>query len=323
MDTTRHIPVLLNETIDGLHLINGSVVIDATLGGGSHSLEILKRILPDGMLFSLDTDKKAIRRFMNRIDSIEWAKEAFDQGKLKVIHKNFSELSTLRDEIGDIEISGIMADLGFSSDQMDYAERGLSFSQEGPLDMRLDQDNDSGMTAEFIVNEYSEEQLRKLLHDYSDERFARGIAHAICEVRKESRIRTTSDLASVIEKAVPSKYRFGKIHPATKTFQALRMEVNRELEVLEVFLEQAIKMLKVGGRIAIISFHSGEDSIVKRVFRENARGCICPASFPVCQCGKYPILKLLNKKVIVPSDSELEDNPRSRSAKLRIAEKVA
>ncbi len=217
-------------------------------------------------------------------------------------------------------MDGIVADLGFSSDQMDDPERGLSFLQEGPLDMRLDQSEH--LTAGNIVNDSSEEVLAQILRDYGDERFAGRIARAITTVRAEKPLATTAELAEVVKQSLPMQYRFGKIHPATKTFQAIRIAVNREPEHLRVFLPQAVSALKSGGRVAIISFHSGEDKIVKQVFRENAGGCICPPDFPVCQCKQKPRVRLVTKKPVAPSEEEVTRNPRSRSARLRIAEKV-
>lgn len=321
MTEIRHVPVLLDETIDGLDIHSGDVVVDGTLGSGGHSLEILKRVLPDGVVISMDMDGDAIRRFQERLTGIEWAKKALDEGKIKLFQKNFAELESVLDEVGVECISGIMVDLGFSSDQMDIAERGLSFSKEGPLDMRLDREY-SDVTAEKIVMEYSGDELERILREYGEERFAKSIAKAIVCEREKYPIRTTKVLASIAEKAIPQRYRSGKIHSATKTFQALRMEVNHELESLRLFLPQAIRRLKSGGRLAVIAFHSGEDRIVKQVFRENARGCICPPAFPICRCDKHPVVQIVTAKPVVPSMSEVNVNPRARSAKLRIIGKL-
>ena len=213
-----------------------------------------------------------------------------------------------------------MVDLGFSSDQMDTPERGLSFSKDGPLDMRLNQE--SSLTAQQVVNEYSEEQLVRVLHEYGDERFARNIAQSVVKERAQSVIATTQVLADIVERAIPKRHQSKKIHAATKTFQALRIEVNQEMQSLKLFLPQAIERLKVGGRLAVISFHSGEDTIVKKFFQENARGCICPKEFPICLCHKTPRVKKITSKPLIPSAAEIAENLRSRSAKLRIVEKM-
>jgi len=316
----RHIPVLLQETIDGLCLKPGDTVVDGTLGSGGHSLKILKKILPEGYLIAMDMDRMAIERFQKRIHKMAWAKQALDEGKIQLFHRNFTEMSAVLDELGVDTVSGILVDLGFSSDQMDTAERGLSFSQDGPLDMRLNQENP--LTASQIVNNYPEEQLIKIFKEYSEERFAWNIAQAILKARTQERIETTKALASIVEQAIPKRYRSIKIHPATKTFQALRMEVNQEIPNVKAFLPQSIERLKSGGRCVVIAFHSGEDRIVKQFFQENARGCICPRDFPICRCGKSPVIRKITIKPTMPSENEVKSNPRSRSAKLRIIEKI-
>lgn len=316
----RHVPVLLRETVDGLQLHSGDVVVDGTLGSGGHSLELFEKIFPQGRLIAMDMDSQAIERFKERIEPLAWAKQALDEGKIQLFHTNFGEIAAVLNGLGLDTVSGIMVDLGFSSDQMDAAERGLSFSKEGPLDMRLNQDNP--LTAEQVVNKYTEEQLIKILKEYSEERFARNIAQAIVRARAQAKIQTTKTLTDIIERAIPKRHQGKKIHPATKTFQALRMEVNQELQSLTMFLPQAVERLASGGRLAVISFHSGEDRIVKQFFQENARGCICPKEFPICQCGVIPKVKKVTTRPIVPSDAEIVSNPRSRSAKLRIVEKV-
>jgi 16S rRNA (cytosine1402-N4)-methyltransferase len=316
----RHVPVLLRETIDGLNLRTGDVAVDGTLGSGGHSLELFEKIFPSGRLIAMDMDSTALDRFTKRIKKIDWARQALDDKRIQLFHTNFSELEAVLEKAGMGKVAGIMVDLGFSSDQMDTPERGLSFSNDGPLDMRLNQDNP--VTAERIVNEYPEEQLIQILKEYSEERFARNIAQAIVRERSQTPIVTTKALADIVGRAIPKRQQGKKIHPATKTFQALRIEVNQEIESLKMFLPQAIKSLATGGRLAVISFHSGEDRIVKQFFRENARGCICPKEFPICQCGKLPIVKKVTTKPIVPSANEIISNPRSRSAKLRIVEKL-
>jgi 16S rRNA (cytosine1402-N4)-methyltransferase len=316
----RHIPVLLQETMDGLQMKAGGVVVDGTLGSGGHSLALLERILPHGKVIALDTDSKALVRVMQRIDALEWAKNAKEKGNIVFFHKNFSEISEVVELSGESLVQGILVDLGFSSDQMDTPERGLSFLAEGPLDMRLNQEG--VLTAERVVNEYAKEDLIRILKEYGEEIYAVKIVAALMRERLKERILTTTVLTEIITKAVPRQALSKKIHPATKTFQALRIEVNQEMEHLRKFLPQAIDRLAKGGRLAVIAFHSGEDVIVKRVFRENARGCICPKDFPLCRCDHQARVKLITKKPIVPSDEEVKDNPRSRSAKLRIIEKI-
>ncbi len=316
----RHIPVLLRETIEGLNLHSGDTVVDGTLGSGGHSLELFEKVFPSGRLIAMDTDALAIERFKQRIEPIEWAKQALDDGKIQLSHTNFSEIASVLDTAGVDTVNGILVDLGFSSDQMDDAARGMSFSKDGPLDMRLNQEQT--LTAQQVVNDYSEEELTKILKEYSEERFARTIAQAIVRRRTQEEIRTTKALAELIESAIPKRYHGKKIHPATKTFQALRIEVNQELGSLKAFLPQAIERLAPGGRLAVISFHSGEDRIVKQFFQENARGCICPKEFPICQCGIKSKVHKVTGKPIVAGEEEVKNNPRSRSAKLRIVEKL-
>lgn len=318
MDETKHVPVLLGETIQGLKLEKGDVVVDATLGGGGHAGAILDRILPGGMLIAFDVDEQAIERFERRIRKNVLWKEAFELGKIMLIRRNFSELDEALSELCIESVSAILADLGFSSDQMEDANRGFSFRDDGPLDMRLDRRE--RVTAAMIVNEWSESSIRSALEVYADERFAKRIARAIVERRSKQYFRNTADLAETIADVVPQ--RSGGSHPATKTFQAIRMAVNSEYDVLERFLNGAIGRLEQGGRLAIISFHSGEDRKVKQKFREDAGGCICPKDFPVCRCGKMPLLKLITTRPIVPSREECAKNPRARSARLRITEKL-
>lgn len=321
MSETKHIPVLLNESREWLFLANGKVVVDATLGGGGHTLLFLESVLPDGKVVAFDTDAEAIERFLTRIENDEKASTAYREGKLVVVHANFSELGTEFDRIGVAEADAIFADLGFSSDQIEDPDRGFSFLSDGPLDMRLDRTNET--TAAEIVNRYSEERLADLFFRYGDESKSRRIAKRIVAERKEKPFRTTLPLAQTIESVFSGAERRSLgVHPATKSFQALRMEVNRERERLEAFLSAAVGRLKKGGRIGIISFHSGEDRIVKEFFRKEAKGCVCPPEFPECRCGKVPRLKILTGKPIVASEEEVKENPRARSAKLRVAESI-
>jgi len=309
---TIHKSVLLKETIDGLNLKEGSVVVDATLGGGGHSLEILGKIGDTGKLVAIDQDAEAIENFKKEFRSKE--------DNLVLAKDNFSNLKEILKIYGVDSVDAILADLGFSSDQMEDAERGLSFQKNTLLDMRLDRENK--LTAEKIVNGYSQENLEKIIKNYGEERFARSISSAIVNRRKTGLIKNTAELVEIIAGAVPARYRQGKIHFSTRTFQALRIAVNHELENLEKFLFQAVEVLKPGGRLVIISFHSLEDRIVKNIFRENARGCICPPNFPKCVCQQKAKIKIITKKPIIPNDLEIKNNPRSRSAKLRVCEKL-
>ena len=314
MAETKHISVLLHETVDAMNLKEGDIAVDVTLGGGGHSEEILKRIGATGRLVALDADG----------DACERARERFrGESRVNIVHRNFSQLSEALAECGIAmgTVAGIMADLGFSSDQIESGERGLSFQLAGPLDMRLDPREE--LTAALIANEWEEREIIDILRRYGDERFAPRIARAIVSERKTRSLETTEELVRLITGSVPGfAKRPGSVHPATRTFQALRIAVNREFERLEAFLPQAVVSLGSGGRLAVISFHSGEDRIVKRFIRDNAGGCICPKEFPVCICGKVPLLRRVTKKPITPSDTEREENPRARSAKLRVAERI-
>jgi 16S rRNA (cytosine1402-N4)-methyltransferase len=307
-----HKAVLLKEVIEGLNLKEGSIVVDATLGGGGHNRAILEKIGKQGKLIAIDWDAEAIENFRNSL--------LVGQSKVvSLVQDNFARLNNILGGLQIKKATAILADLGFSSDQLEDESRGLSFQKDGPLDMRL---NSKGERSAWeIVNQYPLKDLEKIIRELGEERFAGRIARKICEKRKKKRILNTGELAALIEEIIPKRY-FLKIHPATKTFQALRIEVNQELENLKSFIPQAIDNLAPGGRLAIISFHSLEDRIVKNIFRENARGCICPKSFPKCVCKREMRIKIITKKPIVPTGEEVSDNPRSRSAKLRICEKM-
>lgn len=317
---TKHVPVLLRETVDSLNLRNGMTVVDATTGGGGHATAILERILPDGRFVGFDADGSALERFHERLTRDTRLASSERNGRIVLVHRNFSELSEALEEAGIGRVDGIVADLGFSSDQIEDARRGLSFLRPGPLDMRLDPRE--SLTAEHIVETYSEDALAELLSGYGDERFARRIARAIVRARSEASAWTTGRLSAIVSGAVPAVGKGGRIHPATRTFQALRMAVNREPERLEAFLSQAVSVLRPGGRLAVITFHSGEDRIVKRFFREHSSGCACPPEFPVCRCGRVPLLRTIFRKPAVPDAKETEANPRARSARLRVAERL-
>lgn len=309
-----HKSVLLKESIESLNLKNGAVVIDATLGGGGHSREILKKIGDKGMLIAIDADKNAIERFGKKLK-----KENIKNAVL--VNDNFRNLESILKELEIKKVDAILADIGYSSDQLEDEKRGFSFQINAPLDMRFDQDQE--LTAQKIVNEYSKQDLEKILREYGEEKFYKNIVKGIIEYREKKFIENTGELVEIIKSHVPDKYKRGKIHPATKTFQAIRIEVNQELSNLRAFVSSAINALESTGRLAIISFHSLEDRIVKEIFRENARGCICPESFPLCRCGNLSRVKIITKKPVVPRKEEIENNPRARSAKLRVCEVIA
>lgn len=313
--TSIHKTVLLKETVDALNLKPGMVVVDATLGGGGHTGDVLKKIGKTGKLIAFDQDQSALDRFEKKLEV-----GSGEKSEIILFHENFSALKDRLASVGIEHVDAILADLGISSDQLEDAHRGISFQGDSPLDMRMDLSR--GITAADIVNTYSEDDLVRILKEFGDEQYARSIARNILRNREEKEFTRTSELVELIERSVPGQYKRKKIHPATKTFQALRIEVNKELESLKIFLNDAIEILKPGGHLAIITFHSGEDAMVKHTLRENARGCICPPEFPVCLCGKKPLVNLITTKPIVPSDEEVSENPRARSAKLRVIEKA-
>lgn len=308
-----HIPVLLEEAVENLKIKKGDIVVDATLGGGGHSEAILNKIGEKGRLVAFDLDNEAIERFKLKTQN----------SKLKIneniflINDNFLELGKILENLKIEKVDAIVADLGWSSDQL--VGKGMSFLTDEELDMRYDGNQE--LTAKKIINEYPEEELIRILKDYGEEKFAKKIVREIIGYRERKIIETTGELAEMIKMTVPKRFQT-KIHPATKTFQALRIETNKELESLEKFIPDAIEALKTGGRLGIITFHSIEDRIVKNSFRENAGGCVCPKDFPQCVCGKRPKVKIITKKPITPSSEEVKENVRARSAKLRVAEKM-
>ena len=311
MTEFSHYSVLLGECIDGLDIKPDGIYVDGTAGGGGHSFEIAKR-LTTGRLIAIDQDKDAIAAAGKRLSEFS--------DRVTLVRNNFSNLAEVCAELGIEKIDGFLIDAGVSSFQLDCAERGFSYSADAPLDMRMDTRN--SLTAREVVNEYTEQQLKKILFDYGEERFSPAIASAIVRERAKAPIETTAELSAIIKSAIPPFAREGGHHPAKRSFQAIRIEVNRELDVIEPAIRAAEKLMRVGGRIAVITFHSLEDRIVKQTFADLASGCTCPRSFPVCVCGKKPSVKLVNKKPILPSKAELDENPRSRSAKLRVAEKI-
>lgn len=303
----QHKSVLLNKSIEGLNIRADGVYVDCTTGGGGHSLEIARR-LQGGRLFCFDQDKEAI----------EAAKKRLREYSPVFVTRNFAEMGEALAEYGVEAADGILMDLGVSSYQLDNRERGFSYHDDAPLDMRM---SGEGESARDIVNEYELEALVHILRLYGEEKYAVSIAKGIVRAREQAPVETTSQLAEIIKSSVPAKVRKEK-NPCRKTFQAIRIEVNRELEVLEKGLAAGFELLASGGRMAIITFHSLEDRIVKNAFREYCTGCTCPPDFPVCVCGKKPRAILVNKKPIAAEEKELEENPRSRSAKLRILEKL-
>ena len=304
----NHISVLLNECIEGLNINPNGIYVDGTAGGGGHSAEILKK-LDCGKLISIDRDPDAIttisERFKNKPNSI-------------IVNGCFGDMKKLLNDRGIYQVDGVLLDIGVSSHQLDTDERGFSFHKDAPLDMRMSQ---SGTSAEDLVNDLSYEELRDIIYRYGEDKFAPSIAKGIVKAREEERITTTLQLAEIIKNSVPQKVR-REGHPARKTFQALRIEVNGELTQLENGLDEAFEMLSPKGRLAVISFHSLEDRIVKQKMASWCKGCTCPKDFPVCVCGNVPKAKLVNRKPIEATQEELDKNPRSRSAKLRICEKI-
>ena len=307
-----HKSVLLYECIDALNIRDGFTYVDCTAGGGGHSLEIAKRMGKNSRLICFDQDSDAIKAAGERLSDF--------RDQVTFINENFSSLGAVLDEMGINNLGGVLADLGCSSYQFDTPERGFSYMNDAPLDMRMNVD--APLSAFNVVNEYSEYDLKRIINDYGEEHFAGRIAHAICKRRSEAPIQTTAELSDVIKSAIPSAARADGPHPAKRTFQAIRIEVNAELDVISPMIDSAAKRLVESGRIAVISFHSLEDRIVKQSFKSLASGCTCPRDFPICVCGKKPLIKELTKKPILPTEEELQENPRSRSAKLRIAEKI-
>lgn len=307
----QHKSVLLHESIAALNIRPDGVYIDGTLGRAGHSREIAQR-LTTGRLICIDRDMAAIDAAKERL--APW------MDHVTLVHRNFAELGDVLREAGVAGADGMLFDLGVSSPQLDDASRGFSYMQDAPLDMRMDKD--SPLTAYEVVNTWSGEELRRILYEYGEERYAPAIARAICRRREERPIETTFELVDIIKSAMPAAALREKQHPAKRSFQAIRIAVNGELDVLPPMLEAAADGLRPGGRLAVISFHSLEDRIVKKTMQELARGCICPPEFPVCVCGRKPKVKLITRKPIVSQETELEDNPRARSAKLRVAERI-
>ena len=313
----RHIPVLLSECIEALHLYEGQTYVDASLGGAGHSLEVAKRIGRSGHLIGIDQDEVARRAARERLEALpDDIRPTID-----VVEGNFGDLDSLLVAAQIPSIDAILFDLGVSSVQIDTPARGFSFKETGPLDMRMDPSKNT-LTAAEIINTYNAADLARVIRQYSDERWASRIADFVVEARKEHPITETEQLVDIIKAAVPASARRAGGHPAKRTFQALRIEVNGELDVLRSGLEAAVRWLAPGGHIAVISYHSLEDRIVKDLFKKLSQGCTCPPDLPICVCGNKPILKVLTRKPILPTPEEIKRNPRSRSAKLRVAQRL-
>lgn len=305
-----HITVLLNETVDALEVKPDGVYVDCTLGGAGHTSLILSRLGENGRVIGIDRDDDALNN----------AKEKVKDGRLITVKDNFENIASVVSSLGLETVDGILMDLGVSSHQLDVAERGFSYMQDAPLDMRMDRS--AALNAYEVVNSYSEKELFRILRDYGEERFASSIAKKISESRQTAPINTTLELSEIVSSAIPAKYRRDGGHPAKRTFQAIRIEVNGELSCIPKAINDGIDILSPGGRMAIISFHSLEDRIVKNGFKDLENPCTCPSDFPVCVCGKKQKVKVITKKPILPTEYELENNSRSHSAKLRVCEKI-
>ena len=311
MSEFHHVSVLLDECIDGLNIRPDGIYVDGTLGGAGHSSQIAAR-LTTGRLIGIDRDPIALKAAGERLAKFG--------DRVTLVHSNFCEIENVLNELGIEGVDGVLLDLGVSSPQLDDGQRGFSYMVDAPLDMRMN--NGDALTAEEIVNTWSYEELRRILFDYGEERYAPQIAANICRIRETKPIKTTLELVDVIRASMPAFALREKQHPAKRSFQAIRIAVNDELGAVHKVLDAAISKLNPGGRLAIITFHSLEDRIVKNGMADASKGCICPPNFPVCVCGKKPLVKLVNRKPIISGEEELERNPRARSAKLRICEKI-
>ncbi len=307
-----HVPVMLGECLDGLNIKSDGIYVDGTVGGAGHSIEIVKRLGEGGRLIAVDRDSDALEAASKRL--------APYKDKVTFVHDDYKNLISELDSLGIGEVDGILLDLGVSSYQLDNAERGFSYMKDAPLDMRMDREQP--FSAYDVVNGYDERELANILFDYGEEKLARAIARNIVAKRAQKPIETTLELAKIVEDSYPAKTRWKFGHPAKRTFQAIRIAVNGELNALDEAITAMARRLKKGGRMAVITFHSLEDRIVKSAFRELNLACTCPPDFPVCVCNKVQEVELVNKKPIVASDEELENNPRSQSAKLRVVERL-
>lgn len=308
----KHKSVLLYETVDELNIKPDGIYVDGTLGGGGHSYEIAGRLSEGGRLIGIDQDEDAIKAASKRLEPY--------MDRVTIVRNNYCNMDKVLDELGIDKVDGIMLDLGVSSYQLDAADRGFTYNVDTALDMRMDQRQE--ITAKDIVNEYSEFDLYRIIRDYGEDRFAKNIAKHIVAARQEKPIETTFELNDIIKAAIPMKVRATGGHPSKRTYQAIRIELNKELEVLENSIDMMIDRLKPEGRLCIITFHSLEDRIVKTRFRNNENPCTCPPSFPACVCGKVPKGSVITRKPVVPTDEEINENSRSKSSKLRVFERV-
>lgn len=308
----QHKSVLLQECIDALDIRPDGIYLDGTLGGAGHSSQIARRLTEGGRLIGVDRDRTALAAAKERL--------APYADRVTLVHSNFAEIDAILDSLGIPAVDGMLFDLGVSSPQLDDASRGFSYMADAPLDMRMDKDD--ALTAGEVVNTWPQGELRRILYDYGEERYAPQIAAAICRAREKAPVETTLELVDIIRSAMPAQALREKQHPAKRSFQAIRIAVNDELGAVSRMMQAAVGRLNPGGRLAVITFHSLEDRIVKSEMQQAARGCTCPPEFPVCICGKKPLVKLVTRKPIVSSPAELEENPRARSAKLRVAEKL-
>ncbi len=307
----KHISVLFSESIDALNVKDGGVYADATLGGGGHSLGILSKSKSSNVI-GIDRDAEAVKAAAERLRPFK--------DRFTAVNGNFSEAKSILSDLGVTSLDGVIMDLGVSSYQLDNAERGFSYMKDAPLDMRMNRSDKK--TAYDVVNSYSEDYLAQIFWEYGEDKWSKRVAEFICRERQKKPIETTYELVDVIKAAIPKGARSDGGHPAKRFFQAIRIEVNDELNILAGAVNDFTSLLKAGGRIAVITFHSFEDRIVKQTLRSLEKGCVCPKEFPICVCGRKPEIKMISKKPVLPSQDEIEQNPRSKSAKLRIAEKL-
>lgn len=307
----KHKSVLLKETMEYLNIKPDGVYVDGTLGGGGHAYEVCRRLSDKGRFVGIDQDEDAIKAATRRLSEFE--------DKTQIVRSNYCEMQEVLAEAGIAGVDGIVLDLGVSSYQLDDPARGFTYRVDAPLDMRMDKRR--GFTAKDLLDTYSEQELCRIIRDYGEDKFAKNIAKHIVQAREEKEIETTGELTDIIKAAIPARVRMGGGHPAKRTFQAIRIELNQELQVLEDSLEDMIHLLNPGGRICIITFHSLEDRIVKNIYKKSENPCTCPSDFPVCICGKRPLGKIVTKRPVVPTEEEIEYNPRSKSAKLRVFER--
>lgn len=307
----NHVSVLLNECIENLNIKPDGIYVDGTMGGAGHSLEIVKKLSEKGMLIGIDRDEEALAVAKERLKEFN---------NVKYVHDNHDNIDEIIKNLNIKGVDGILLDLGVSSYQIDEKTRGFTYMDDGPLDMRMDKSQK--LTAEYIVNNYKEQDLARIIFEYGEEKFSRKIARNICEYRKNKKIETTGELVKIIEKSIPGKFREKNSHPAKRTFQAIRIEVNNEIEPLYNTIKNSITALNSKGRLCVITFHSLEDRMVKKAYVDAEGKCTCPKDLPYCVCGNVSLGKIITKKLILPTEKEMQENSRSRSAKLRVFEKI-